>query len=317
MVMWEYCYSLGSGFHRVHTDDVLIIVGAPYVDGPGGTLAYAAICEARDWRDAEDLTQWGDHAGLASWGIFVMDEADVDYLNEKGGEDGLARVMIHEIGHILGIGSYTWRIKEPVTGSVGNYSTQVGMLSQNPFTESGAIRSDLRGEAIAFVGTKADEGWESVGGTSSDFPLNGTPVANTGFGGSFGSHWNEEYLDNELMTPYYNDGENLFSEISLKSMLDLGYEVRSTYTPETYEIPEVRDTADAAADRGPRGVLFDLTNDYLPLPLRLVSRTRNGMAVDVVHPPMTPEQRRLFELFDSVVAQQREMELDRDRRDNR
>lgn len=316
----SYCYNLTSAYHRAHTDDLTIIVAGTSVDGPQGTLAYAATCESRDWRDAADIEAWGDHAGIPSWGLFVMDEDDVNYLQEKGGEDGLTRVMVHEIGHILGIGGYLWRVKQPETASVGNFSTQVGMLSENPFSGvmGGSIREELRGEPISFVGTKANDGWKNVGGDDSDFPQVGTPVANTGRRGSFGAHWNEQYLDNELMTPYYNDGLNLFSEITVESMKDLGYDVNPEYTAEDYEIPEVRDTADAAADRGPRGVLFDLSNDYLPLPLRLVSRTRNGMSVDVINPPMTPEQRRLFNLFDAVVAaQQREMALDRDPREDR
>ena len=252
-------------------DDVAIVISVLPIDGPAGTLAFALNCKARSEQFA------GENADqLQVLGYFQMDTDDVDRLALKagGGLRALTAVMIHEIGHIMGIGT-TWYDKDPVGGMTFDPATRFHMASVDPW---GGL---TRGKEIAFLGMEARDAFVDAGGTDV-FSLDGTPIA-TGIllgGGSFGFHWGEIQMGNELMTPNY-DGEvkNPFSAISLRSLVDLGWTLNPNFTPDAYSVPKLA-SSDAEADRGE---VFDLSNDFLFGPVGTIGR--DGEPGDPMIPP--------------------------------
>ncbi len=139
---------------------------------------------------------------LPARGIMEFDSADVADLEEEGQLD---EVILHEMGHVLGFGTI-WRALDLLTG-VGS--------------------ADPR-----FVGAGATAEYNDIFGVSES----GVPVEAEGGLGTALGHWDEEVLDNELMTGFINSGvANPLSRITAASMGDLGYEVNvdaaDAYTP--------------------------------------------------------------------------------------
>lgn len=157
-------------------DDVVIEVVLIPIDGPGKILGSAG---PRFVRTSNRLTISG---------VMQFDTADLQFLDGLGlFED----VIVHEMGHVLGVGTL-W--------NSGGKRLRQGPAS-NPY----------------FAGELANVFWNAEGG---EFEL---PVENIGGPGTAGGHWRESVLRNELMTGFLNLGENPLSRITAGSMKDLGY----------------------------------------------------------------------------------------------
>jgi hypothetical protein len=181
-------------------DDLRIYVDIVEIDGPGGTLASAGPCYIR---------------GLGHFpiiGAMRFDSEDMDALAANG---GLLPVVMHEMGHVLGIGTI-WTQKE---------------LLQNPSLPSN------EGVDTYFSGPRAIAAFDAAG--TSAYDGNKVPVANTGGEGSADGHWRESVLGVELMTPGFNVGRtNPLSAITIESLADLGYTVDLTQAePYTWAFP--------------------------------------------------------------------------------
>jgi hypothetical protein len=165
-----------SGF----IDDVLIDVLLQPIDGPGGTLGTAGPCLIRS---ADFLT---------AYGLMFFDTADLASLAQAGVFD---EVVVHEMGHVLGIGTL-WDFN----------------------------RDLLQGTAAdpRFVGPNAIAGFHDVGGRGATIP-----VEDGGGPGTRFSHWDEETFDAELMTGFIALGESPLSVMTIGSMQDLGYVVNN------------------------------------------------------------------------------------------
>ena len=74
-------------------DDIVILAGAPDIDGPGGIAGQAGPCVIR---------LGGFTNGLPAYGVMSFDKADIDQLEALGLLNG---VIQHEMGHVLGLGS--------------------------------------------------------------------------------------------------------------------------------------------------------------------------------------------------------------------
>lgn len=171
-------------------DDVIIEVALSPIDGRGGTLGMAG---PRFIRNA---------SGLPVSGVMLFDIADLDFLEQL---DLFEDVIVHEIGHVLGVGT--------IWNSFGR--TLREGLASDPF----------------FNGKTANVHWNAVGG------IGLLPIENIGGGGTRGSHWRESFLRNELMTGFLNLGVNPLSRITAGSMGDLGY--RTAVVGERYELPSI------------------------------------------------------------------------------
>lgn len=165
---------------------LLIVAEVVPIDGPGRVLGQAGPCIVLQ--------------GKTLVGTMKFDVDDLNGLLSRG---TLSNVILHEIGHVLGIGTL-WASKGLVTG-----------LDTN----------DPR-----YIGANAVEGLNDLGDPSSSID-----VANTGGGGTFGGHWREATFRNEAMTGFSN-GDDPLSVMSVKALIDLGYEVDITKA-DSFAIP--------------------------------------------------------------------------------
>lgn len=84
-------------------------------------------------------------------------------------------------------------------------------------------------DSYTYTGTNANRVWREEWGCSSSTPpveLDGEPDD-----GTYGSHWDEDCLQNEFMTGFFGDDEgksNPISALTIASMKDIGYEVNET-----------------------------------------------------------------------------------------
>jgi hypothetical protein len=169
-------------------DDIIIEVFFDNIDGEGGILGAASPVLVRNT----------DFLTLS--GFMRFDVADLDALDQDGQLD---EVIVHEIGHILGIGTL-WDFERE-------------FLKFNP-------------EGFPyFDGKVGNQFWKNEGGD--DF----LPIQFIGGPGSAFSHWDELELRNELMTGFLNAGENPLSRITAASLRDLGY--GTSMAAEKYDLP--------------------------------------------------------------------------------
>ncbi|HEU0300428.1 MAG TPA: leishmanolysin-related zinc metalloendopeptidase, partial [Longimicrobium sp.] len=180
--------SCGSGSPRMdmNYDDLLIFAGIEHIDGPGAVLGSAGPCFVRT----------GSFHPVI--GIMRFDVADVERLEQQG---SFGFVILHEMGHVLGVGTI-WNAK--------------GLL-QNPSTAS-LIRD------THFSGASAIAAFDAIGGSTYTGGAK-VPVENTGGPGTANGHWRETILGRELMTGFLNAGTNPLSLLTVRSLTDVGYTV--------------------------------------------------------------------------------------------
>jgi len=133
-------------------DDLLIDASVVFIDGPGGVLGQAGP----DWiRSA---------SGLPFHGEMEFDSADVSQMFSNG---TLYNVILHEMGHILGIGTL-WDHHDLLNG-------------------------------FQYIGAYALAEYRIISGNSS---ASFVPVENSGGPGTAGGHWEEDIFNAELMTGF-------------------------------------------------------------------------------------------------------------------
>jgi hypothetical protein len=166
-------------FEGIAVDDVLIDASAIPIDGPGGVLGQAEPDEFR-------TGSW-----LPIYGYMQFDAADIGRQEANG---SLWHTILHEIGHVLGVGT----IWQPL-------GLLVGAGGDNPF----------------FTGPRAMAEYGALIGV----PSAPVPVENSGGPGTRDGHWRESVLGHESMTGYLSPGSNPISRVTVASMADLGYVV--------------------------------------------------------------------------------------------
>lgn len=203
-------------------DDLLVFVEVVAIDGPGGVLGSAGPCFIRTAN------------GLTIVGSIKLDVADVAQLEVSG---GLEDVIVHEMGHVVGVGTLD-----------GWYDVLVDRGLPDPH----------------FPGAEAVSRYAAAGGVA----VNAVPVANTGGSGTRDAHWREAHMGRELMTGFLNSGiTNPLSAITIGAVQDIGYVVdfsaADAYTvfPGALRIP---------------GELIQLTEIPTPPPIAIDSEGRIG-----------------------------------------
>ena len=181
-----------AGFENI--DDIVIQVNLQPIDGVGGVLGSAGPrCTI---------------GGLPISGVMTFDTADNANMIAQGTFEA---VILHEIGHVLGIGSL-W--------------SSAGLLVSQSCAGGGAGN----GADTRFVGTNATAEWRTLGGTGD------LPVENTLGAGSCDSHWRENsVLREELMSPQLST-INALSSITLRSLADLGFSVAPNSRADSFTI---------------------------------------------------------------------------------
>ena len=110
-------------------------------------------------------------------------------------EGELLDVIIHEMGHVLGIGTL--------------------------WSHPGLIQSSGTNNPV-FTGTNAMREYAVLKNFPNPTPV---PIANTGGSGTREGHRRESIFDSELMTGYDDPGRNALSRLTIASPQDLGYRV--------------------------------------------------------------------------------------------
>ncbi len=180
--------SCGGEFNEGIVDDVHIFVQLEFIDGPFDILGQAGPCIIRAASD------------LPISGRMIFDTADLDRLRADG---RLSAVILHEMAHVLGLGSI-WELR--------------GLRS----SDATCVPS---GDPI-FTGAFARAAFDSIGGAAYNGPR--VPISNSGTvgDGSTCVHWRESVFGNELMTPTLDVGVDApLSLLTIESLRDLGYEV--------------------------------------------------------------------------------------------
>jgi hypothetical protein len=167
-------------------DDLLIFATVEPIDGPFQIVGSAGPCTARS------------ATLLPMIGSMRFDVADMNTLESRG---LLNAVILHEMGHVLGIGTL-WSRKG---------------LVQDPSTTTAALDT-------YYSGANGLAGFDAIGGTTYTGG-NKVPVANVGGSGTINGHWRESVLRKELLTGTIDDGSNPLSVLTVRSLQDLGYTV--------------------------------------------------------------------------------------------
>jgi hypothetical protein len=168
-------------------DDIYVVMSEVAVDGEGKVLGWASIDVRGDSRD-ENPRNNNQRYRHNRAGIFVVDKADTAGLRAQG---NLETVLLHEVGHLLGMNGASWE-------------------------ENGLYQ---RGDAFYAEDSLASEEYRKSGCSG------GVPVETDGNAGTAFSHWDEVGLGRELMTGYLNRGSNPLSSITIASLADMGHAV--------------------------------------------------------------------------------------------
>lgn len=207
----------------VEVDDVRIEARGEPIDGRGRILGQAGPRRVRPG------------SSIPYTGIMSFDSADLAGMEA---DNSLENVIIHEMGHVLGLGTI-WSRLDLLRGA--------GTI--NP----------------TFIGTNAMREYQTLAGRSEPTPV---PVANTGGPGTRDGHWRELVLGNELMTGFLSAGHNPISRLTIAAFEDLGYTVNYD-AAEPYILPDARALAEMGlsavhADHGGHGDMFFPDIDELP-----------------------------------------------------
>lgn len=179
-------------------DDVLIDARDVAIDGEGSVLGRAGGFIVREGH-------WQPY-----YGIMEFDTADLEWMLANG---RLHHVILHEMGHVLGLGG-NWLL----TGHVTDFP----------------LDPKYNGRA----GVAAHQ---ELGGTR--YP----PLENEGGLGTVFGHWRESVFGNELMTGYSNPGLQPMSRMTIAALADHGYGV-DLGAADPYTIPNPQVVANAAPD---------------------------------------------------------------------
>eukprot|EP00581_Thalassiosira_minuscula_P005901 CAMPEP_0183747878 /NCGR_PEP_ID=MMETSP0737-20130205/67487_1 /TAXON_ID=385413 /ORGANISM="Thalassiosira miniscula, Strain CCMP1093" /LENGTH=461 /DNA_ID=CAMNT_0025983595 /DNA_START=574 /DNA_END=1959 /DNA_ORIENTATION=+ len=159
-------------------DDVHICGLEAAIDGEGKVLGIAGPMTAR----ADPAT--GLYTTIT--GLMRFDIADIERLVAQGRYES---VILHEMGHVLGVGTL-WRLNKIVNAQ------------------------------LVYRGPNAKRVWKEDWGCASDAP----PLETDGGAGTAGGHWDEDCLQDEFMTGYV-DKNMPISRLTIASLEDLGYVV--------------------------------------------------------------------------------------------
>jgi hypothetical protein len=225
-------------------DDVVIYVELKFIDGPSGILGQAGPCTSR----SSTL-----HTAV---GVMVFDTTDLSKLEADG---QLEDVILHEMGHVLGIGTQ-WDNR--------------GFLQLPSDTAPAPIVDTY------FSGPLAIAAFDDMGGGT--YVGNKVPAENdnTKFGlGSLNGHWRDSVFVTELMTPLLNGGvPNPLTVVTAASLADLSYVVNYGES-DTYVLPSAPFASVAPAGSG-NDLL--LVNDIWRGPIFVLSPT--GRIERVIRP---------------------------------
>jgi hypothetical protein len=180
-------------------DDLLVLVSVDPIDGPGKVVGSAGPCYVRG------------AGGLPVVGVIQLDAADLPAMEANG---TLGPIIVHELGHVLGI------------GTLWNRPPLIGAGTPDPY----------------FTGRAATAAFRAAGGAS--YAGSAVPVENIGGPGTRDSHWRESVFKSEVMTGWISGPAAPLSAVTIGSLQDLGYLVDAALA-DGFSIGEALGTHDA------------------------------------------------------------------------
>ena len=186
VAFWENVITgdIADGFTNggIAVDDLRIDASILAIDGAGGTLGRAGPTEIRNG------------SNLPILGIMEFDEADIAEMASNG---TLLDVIIHEMGHVLGVGTL-WE-----TLGLTAATTGPGLYQ--------------------YVGTNGLAQYQILTGRTETF----VPIESDGGSGTARGHWDETIFDHELMTGFIEQAGTTMpiSAMTIGSLQDMGYTV--------------------------------------------------------------------------------------------
>lgn len=212
-------------------DDVLILVVFDSIDGPSNVLGSAGPCFLR-----------GSNS-LTIVGIMTFDTADIQARIDNG---SFTDIVLHEMGHVLGIGSL-WKRAE--------FNFVSSPCTTNPrYTAAEAV--------AAYKNTNG-------GGTATSIPLENFSTGPNCNNGTRDSHWRETVFGDELMTGFISGTTRPMSLTTVRSLADLGYTVDNSQA-DAFTVPNPNG---ALRSERPQGLMSDLRNDARKGPIYKVDDT--------------------------------------------
>ncbi len=184
-------------------DDLHIDAQIPAIDGAFGVLGSAGPCITRSSVDGNPL--------LPYYGDMRFDSADMDRLLTAG---TLEKVILHEMLHVLGIGTLwsSFGILEFESSDQSACRVSSGFTATGSPVVTGPSASTYYGETLLAGPGPVDVPAEDEQGS-----------------GSQCAHWDEQVFDNELMTWILDNSQtNLLSALTIFGLEDLGYTVDET-----------------------------------------------------------------------------------------
>lgn len=170
---------------KENVNDLLIFVRLTSIDGPGKILGQASPCYINS------------ATRLPVVGFFELDTDDLASMLSRGTLDD---AVLHEMGHILGIGTM-WSYQRTLL---------TGRGTDDPY----------------FTGPSTRDQFARLGGVT--YAGNAVPVENSGGAGTRDAHWRRTVFTNELMQGYSQPGGMPLSRVTVASLADLGYSVSFT-----------------------------------------------------------------------------------------
>lgn len=200
------------------------------IDGPGRILGQAGFCGVFQLKAGTQTTF------VPLIGQMTFDTADLASLENAG---TLEDVILHEMGHVIGIGTL-WSVQFTIGGNAF------------PQLLRDAVFQFVGGNLVAnpqnqpfYTGANGKAAFAALGG-SGDIPvedgsfqgLSAAQILQGQGRGSVDSHWLENQFVNELMTPALNGGgvANPLSDMSIRSLEDMSYDVDTSFA-DSYTIP--------------------------------------------------------------------------------
>ena len=204
--------------------DLVIFARIRPIDGVGKILAQAGPCAV------------STSSNLSLYGLMEFDQDDMPGLIANGTIDD---VVLHEMGHVLGIGTL-WNFRRGLLSGSGG---------TDPF----------------FTGPRARVEFANLPG--SFYTGTPVPVENSGGAGTRDSHWRANVFGRELMQGYARAGGMPLSKVTAASLADLGYQVLLN-NADPFSLA-------SAALRKDAQLVLSLENDIADIPLKVVDSHGN------------------------------------------
>lgn len=233
-------------------EDLLLYVELKAIDGPRGIIGQASPCYVHS------------PSFLTLMGFLQLDIADLDLTLNTGTLDN---VFLHEIGHIIGIGTLWGQI-------TSTYSRNLlsGAGGADPFFAGSAARAQFAALFSPYTGTPVPlENCIDVAGVA--IPGCGT--------GTRDSHWRKAVFKNELMQGYVETVMPM-SKVTVASLADLGYTV-NLEAADAFSFGSALTSADAVESHG-----MLMMNDIADTPIWAIDKAGNRT---LVRAPLNPFKR--------------------------